>query len=74
MSQTLVNDILFGIFAIIVGVVGSWAIYWLLDLLVRRLPAKTQEKLGIVPLARGSASRSDLAPTAVSDHPLFIHG
>ncbi len=48
MSQTLVNDILFGIFAIIVGVVGSWAIYWLLDLLVRRLPAKTQEKLRAV--------------------------
>ena len=48
MSQTLVNDILFGILAIIAGVVGSWAIYWLLDFLVRRLPAKAQEKLRAV--------------------------
>jgi hypothetical protein len=39
------NDIIVGVVAIILGVAGSWAIYWLLDFLVRLLPAKTQDKL-----------------------------
>ena len=39
------NDILFGIGAIIVGIAASWGLYWVLDFLVRLLPVKTQERL-----------------------------
>ncbi|WP_296647844.1 sugar ABC transporter permease [Rhodoluna sp.] len=39
------NDILFGIGAIILGIAASWGLYWVLDFLVRLLPAKTQERL-----------------------------
>jgi alpha-glucoside transport system permease protein len=39
------NDILFGIGAIILGIAASWGLYWVLDFLVRLLPVKTQERL-----------------------------
>jgi alpha-glucoside transport system permease protein len=39
------GDIILGIGAIIIGVAASWALYWLLDFLVRLLPEKTQDKL-----------------------------
>ncbi len=39
------NDILFGIGAIIIGIAASWGLYWVLDFLVRLLPTKTQERL-----------------------------
>lgn len=42
------GDILFGIASIILGVVGSWGLYWVLDRLVRFLPTKAQEKLRAV--------------------------
>lgn len=42
------GDVLFGIASIILGVVGSWGLYWVLDRLVRFLPIKMQEKLRAV--------------------------
>jgi alpha-glucoside transport system permease protein len=39
------GDLVFGIVAIILGIAGSWGLYWLLDFLVRLLPIATQEKL-----------------------------
>ena len=42
------GDIIFGIASIILGVVGSWGLYWLLDRAVRLLPTKLQEKLRAV--------------------------
>ena len=39
------NDILFGIGAIILGIAASWGLYWVLDFLVRLLPVNTQERL-----------------------------
>lgn len=42
------GDILFGIASIILGVIGSWGLYWVLDRLVRFLPTKAQEKLRAV--------------------------
>lgn len=39
------DDLVIGIVAIILGVAGSWGLYWLLDFLVRLLPIGTQEKL-----------------------------
>jgi len=42
------GDIIFGIASIVLGVVGSWGLYWVLDRLVRFLPIKLQEKLRAV--------------------------
>ena len=42
------GDIIFGIASIILGVVGSWGLYWVLDRAVRFLPVKLQEKLRAV--------------------------
>ncbi|MFM1796048.1 MAG: hypothetical protein RLZZ340_725, partial [Actinomycetota bacterium] len=42
------GDIIFGIASIILGVIGSWGLYWLLDRAVRLLPIIWQEKLRAV--------------------------
>lgn len=42
------GDIIFGIASILLGVAGSWGLYWVLDRLVRFLPIKLQEKLRAV--------------------------
>ena len=42
------GDILFGIASIVLGVAGSWGLYWVLDRLVRFLPTKAQEKFRAV--------------------------
>jgi len=39
------TDIFVGIGAIILGIVASWGLYWLLNFLVTRLPAKWQDRL-----------------------------
>ena len=44
-SEFALGDIFIGISAIVLGIVASWALYWLLNFLVTRLPAKWQEKL-----------------------------
>ncbi|MEY4499831.1 MAG: hypothetical protein RL319_819 [Actinomycetota bacterium] len=44
-SEFAFGDIFIGISAIVLGIVASWALYWLLNFLVTRLPAKWQEKL-----------------------------
>ncbi|MEN9714170.1 MAG: hypothetical protein RLZZ164_834 [Actinomycetota bacterium] len=41
------SDILFGIGAILLGIAGSYGIFWLLDRLTRFLPEKLQEKLRV---------------------------
>ncbi len=41
------NDIIFGILAILGGIAGSYGLFWLLDRLVRFLPEKVQEKLRV---------------------------
>lgn len=41
----MINDVLFGIFAIVLGIAVSLFIYWGLDYLVRLLPDRTQERI-----------------------------
>ena len=41
----LLGDILYGLFAVILGVAGSYGLYWLLGKAVTLFPAKTQDKI-----------------------------
>ena len=41
----MINDVLFGLFAIVLGIAVSLFIYWGLDYLVRLLPDRTQERI-----------------------------
>jgi len=41
----VINDVLFGLFAIVLGIAVSLFIYWGLDYLVRLLPDRTQERI-----------------------------
>jgi len=41
------GDIIFGIFAIIIGIVASYGIYWLLNFLISLLPRKISEKANV---------------------------
>jgi alpha-glucoside transport system permease protein len=50
------GDIIFGVASIILGVVGSWGLYWLLDRGVRFLPVKIQEKFRAIPFLLPAAA------------------
>ncbi len=42
------GDIIFGIVAIVIGVVASYGLYWLLNFLISLLPRKISEKLNVL--------------------------
>jgi alpha-glucoside transport system permease protein len=62
------SEILFGIAAIILGIAGSYGIFWLLDRGVRFLPEKAQEKLRVFSFITPAAALLVL----VSVIPLFV--